>query len=127
MTTENTQGKDNQRVLLRITLLQKAFQCLHHGLQFLHAPGTFEANLHKADAIIEILEVEDCGSIGGYDKENRNVTITGHKIYDRFLTVLRKYDNEKDIKPICSFTPADIATAYKALSEVLSVARSQRT
>ena len=126
MTTENTPGKDDQRVLLRITLLQKAFECLHHGLQFLHAPGTFEANLHKADSIIEILEVEDCGSIGGYDKENRNVTSTGHKIYDRFLTVLRKYDNEKDIKPICSFTPADIATAYKALSEVLSVARSQR-
>ncbi|MBP4081389.1 hypothetical protein [Aeromonas sp. MrichA-1] len=126
MTTENTPEKVNQNSILRIALLQKAFNCLHYGLQFLHAPGTFEAELHKADSIIEILEVEDCGSTGGYDRQNPNVKITGHKIYDRFLTVLRKYDNEKDIQPVCSFTPADISIAYKTLSEILDLVRRQR-
>jgi len=126
MASEITPNKGGKSAYFRLIMLQKAFNCLHHGLQFLHTPATFEADLHKADAIIEILEVEDCGSIGGYDRQNPNILITGHKIYDRFLTVLRKYDNEKDIKPACSFTPADISIAYKTLSEILDVVRRQR-
>jgi len=46
----------------------------------------------KAVALIELLEEDDCGSTGGYDPNNPKEEITGYHEFDRFLTLLKKYD-----------------------------------
>ncbi len=52
----------------------------------------------QAESIIEILEIDDCGSVGGFDKENPIKTISGYRLYDRFLALVAKYNNENDVR-----------------------------
>ena len=52
----------------------------------------------KATALIELLEVDDCGSIGGHDKNQPRAS----NIFDRWDWLYRKYDNP-DKKRIIMF------------------------
>lgn len=44
-----------------VTLVSEQYQSLH---RYQNAVGHY----HRAEALIELLEVLDCGSVGGYDK-----------------------------------------------------------
>ena len=51
----------------------------------------------KAESLIEFLEVEDCGSVGGYDNKNKLPKQCRCELYDRFLALVYKYDNITDV------------------------------
>lgn len=36
----------------------------NHGIEY---PGSFMSHFHGARALIELLEIDDCGSVGGFD------------------------------------------------------------
>ena len=72
--------------------------------------------LYKALALIEFLEVEDCGSVGGFDRDNPMEHITGFHEYDRFLTLLRKEKIKLD-KEIY-FTPETLGDYFKKSIEL---------
>lgn len=44
----------------------------------------------KAEGLIELLENEDCGSIGGYDDKNPNDRVCDNPLYNRFITLCKK-------------------------------------
>jgi len=48
-------------------------------------------HLHYAEALIQLLEVEDCGSVGGFDKNQP----TPKTLFDRWDWLFHKYDNPK--------------------------------
>jgi len=74
--------------------------------------------MRKAEGLIEHLEVLDCGSIGGYDKENVVQNTTCFKLFDRFLALVRKYDSEEDLEQSCNWTLEKMITYYKTISEL---------
>lgn len=110
LTDSSGQSRD-----FRIVLLQAAFSDLQCALQSFSSISNYHGYMMKADALVSILEVVDCGSVGGFDRENKCVHTTGISIYDRFLTVLRKYDDEQNIKPVAGFTPGRLTIGYKRL------------
>ena len=59
--------------------------------------------MFKAESLIEILEVDDCGSIGGYDQKSPVIRKSGFLLYDRFIALVNRYDNKNDIKKCCQF------------------------
>jgi hypothetical protein len=71
-----------------------------------------EKHMNMAESLIEILEVDDCGQIGGHDGDNRYIRKTSISVFDRFLTVLNKYDNSRDIEPVCRFTVKKLTKYY---------------
>lgn len=94
----------------RIKLLNKAFGELQMATQWpLEALGV--NSITMAESIVEVLEAEDCGSIGGYDPENRHVRETGFDVFDRFLTVVRKHNDGPNIEPRCGASLRTL-TAY---------------
>jgi hypothetical protein len=105
----------------RITLLQKAFRNFQCASQWVTSnPSQYVEFLNKAESIIEILEIEDCGSVGGFDKENKCKTVTGFKLYDRFLTVIRKRNKYSDLKEECDFTVENLGEYYKNVHNLRS-------
>ena len=72
----------------------------------------------KAKGLIEMLEVGDCGSIGGYDRDNNVIFDSGFRLYDRFLALVRKYGNEKDIKKQCYFDLENLKKYFIKLSKL---------
>jgi hypothetical protein len=44
----------------------------------------------KAEALIELLEVQDCGSVGGFDPDNPLSQLSDWQLMNRFLTLKRK-------------------------------------
>jgi hypothetical protein len=44
----------------------------------------------KAEALIELLEISDCGSTGGFDKKNPLTFTCDYALYDRFITLCKK-------------------------------------
>lgn len=86
----------------RIRMLNKIFGNFQQITQWL--PNNIEiANKYciGAETLIGILEVEDCSSIGGHDMLSPVKNESGFELYDRFLALVRKHNNEKDIKPVC--------------------------
>lgn len=72
----------------------------------------------KAEALIEYLEVKDCGSIGGYDENNKPLHKSTFKLYDRFLTLVNKYGNENDIETECGFNLDNLGLYFSRLSNL---------
>ena len=72
----------------------------------------------KAKGLIEMLEVGDCGSIGGYDRDNNVIFDSGFRLYGRFLALVRKYKNEKDIKRQCYFDLENLKKYFIKLSKL---------
>lgn len=108
-------------IQIRIKILNNIFGHLQMVTQW--APSNFEncsEYTFKAEALIELLEEEDCGSHGGFDKSNPNKHETGFDIFDRFLTLVRKYNNENNLIPRCNFTLDKMTKYYKVMSELRS-------
>jgi hypothetical protein len=102
----------------RIEVLNDCFECLHQVLQWGIRSSNFTNEYwYKADALIQLLEVHDCGSVGGYDRSNPVKDITPYKLYNRFLAVVAKYNDEPNIKPVCDFTLDDITYSFTKLTE----------
>ncbi len=100
----------------RIEILNKIFEAFQHSTQNRHNTDyVFYYEYIEADAYIKLLEKEDCGQIYGHDDSNPFINITGSRLYDRFLTVIRKYNNEKDIKKVWYFELDDLTTYFKVM------------
>lgn len=105
----------------RITLLQKTFSHFQCASQWIVSnPSEYAEYLHRAEAIIQILEIDDCGSTGGYDRDNKCKKVTGFKLYDRFLTVIRKENQYSDLKDECNFDVETLGEFYKYVNELRS-------
>lgn len=76
---------------MRNKILKNIAQDLTQAVQWIAtSPENYVKYLTRAEAFIEFLEIEDCGSVGGFDKTNPLQRMTNHKIVDRFLTLLHK-------------------------------------
>lgn len=71
----------------------------------------------QAESIIEILEIDDCGSVGGFDKESPVKIISGYRLYDRFLALVSKYNNENDVRgEVFHISLEDLGLYFKTLN-----------
>ena len=105
--------------LNRDLVLNRIFSELQSNTQW-HGPEGVDYNA-KALGLIELLEIVDCGSVGGHDRTNPNQRITGHELYDRFLTLLRKHPVSADaVKPICGIDTVMLARYYARLVNLRS-------
>jgi len=105
----------------RLTILNLIFE------NFTAVPSNLPHHMHLADKyinraelLIEELEVMDCGSIGGFDKEAAVIKTTGYKLYDRYLTLLYKYNKDEDIQPECGWTIKTLSKYFKFLTKLPS-------
>jgi hypothetical protein len=105
------------KTIERIDILNRAFGHFQQVTQWPDS-ATGIKYMSKADALIEVLEVIDCGSIGGFDKENPHKRVTGCNKFDRFLTVLAKYDDAKNITPICGADVKTLTTYFTQLMQL---------
>jgi len=105
--------KNNKRTIM----LQNIFSHFQQVTQWMpNEMGFANDHIIKAEALIEYLEVEDCGSVGGYDSHSPVKIESGFKLYDRFLALVRK-ENTK-IKKECYFTIDDMKKYFKILKEL---------
>jgi hypothetical protein len=89
----------------RKIILQEIFSHFQKMTQWITLnPSYYSKYYSKAQALIELLEVEDCGSIGGYDLKNPVKWESNFSLYDRFLALIRKKNTKLDKE--CYFTPA---------------------
>ena len=93
----------------REKILDKIAYCFTYATQ----GSDDEKGLNEAEALIELLEENDCGQHGGYDPDNKFMCITGFKLFDRFLTVIRKYNKISDVECICGFTIVTLGIYYR--------------
>jgi len=117
------------KTITRKTILQDAFEAFQQISQWLpnHIDTAAEYSA-QAKALVELLEVHDCGSVGGYDRTNPNWNppngdsmghmkrITGFALYDRFLALLAKYPDDKLVK-CCQFSPKTLGDYFKTIVE----------
>lgn len=107
------------KLTTRLRLLQTAFECFQQITQWIPWKISNATEYHyKAEAIIEILEITDCGSVGGFDPENPIQRISNYELYDRFLTVLTKHNNAYDLEKSCYFSPQTLADYFKKVYEL---------
>jgi len=100
----------------RVETLQAIFGHFQQMTQWvIISPSGYAKYYQKAEALIELLEIEDCGSVGGFDNKNKLVKETKFDLYDRFLTLLNKTKKRPKLEPICGFTPTILAEYFKAL------------
>jgi hypothetical protein len=87
----------------RAVILQEIFSHFQSMTQYITDPNSYSEYYNKALGLIELLEVEDCRSVGGFDKSNPvKWGESGFHVYDRFLALIRK-ENSK-LKKECYFT-----------------------
>jgi hypothetical protein len=103
----------------RIVILNAIFSNFQQITQWL--PSNIEnaaEYMHKAEALIEILEVDDCGSVGGYDPHNPVEDESGFELYDRFLALVRKRNNISEIQQDCGFDVEKLKKYFLKLSKL---------
>ena len=103
----------------RIRILNKIFENFQQITQWL--PNHIDSAskyVFKAESLIELLEAGDCGSVGGYDKDSPVIDESGFHLYNRFLALVRKYDNQNDIEKCCQFDLDNLKRYFKTLSEL---------
>lgn len=88
----------------RVFILQRIFDELQMVTQSVTEEELGSTRyLSRAESLVELVEISDCGSVGGFDRSNPHQRITGCNVFDRFLTLLRKRKGDaKRIKPICN-------------------------
>lgn len=89
--------QEDSTIISRKTMLTNAHDHLRMMEQWadMHSFDRVHEYQQKAEAIIEVLEVADCGSVGGFDRENRPRQTDGNsELYRRFKAVARKHDDE---------------------------------
>lgn len=96
----------------RLTILQEIFYNFQQMSQWIILES-YSKYYHRAEQLIELLEVEDCGSVGGFDEKNPTINKTGFRLYDRFLTLLKKKRDASKLEPICGFTPKSLGDYFK--------------
>lgn len=100
----------------RIDILNKIFSEFQMAAQYTaNQPASYVEHISKSEAFIQFLEVEDCGSVGGYDSKNQMELITKNKLYDRFLTLIRKDNEYSDLESICGFDVKTLGEFYHSL------------
>lgn len=100
----------------RIKILQMIFESFQQMTQWVTTnPNSYAEYHNQAKALIELLEIEDCGSIGGFDKDSPLPKICKYELYDRFLALINKHDDFDNIKPCCEFTPRDLIRYFNIL------------
>ena len=103
----------------RINILQSIFDCFQQVTQWNPPSLNFCVEYAiKAASLIELLEVCDCGSIGGHDKNCPLIKGNSWELYRRFLTLIKKYNNEKDIKEVCGFSPNSLQAYFCKLENL---------
>lgn len=86
--------QDDSTIIARKTLLDSAYNSLLMMQQWgnMHSYHNVLEYEYKARAIIEVLEVADCGSVGGYDRMNALQNEgSSNRLYRRFMAVARKH------------------------------------
>jgi hypothetical protein len=100
----------------RTTILQEIFDQFQIITQWVpNNPENVVRATHKAEVLIQLLEVEDCGSIGGFDPEAPVYEECAFMLYNRFLAVLRKHHDDSIIKSVCGFTVEKLKTYFNNL------------
>ena len=103
----------------RIKILNSIFSHFQQITQWLpNNIDTASEYMLKAESLIEILEIEDCGSIGGFDKKSPVVHESGFFLYDRFIALVKKYNNKADINKCCQFDLESLGNYFKKISEL---------
>lgn len=103
----------------RIKILNDIFSNFQQTTQWLpDNMGNASKYMFKAESLIEMLEVDDCGSIGGYDQKSPVISKSGFLLYDRFIALVNRYDNKNDIKKCCQFNLENLGQYFKELSEL---------
>jgi hypothetical protein len=82
-----------------------------------NSPDRHTHYMSQAEALVELLEVEDCGATGGFDKKNPRVPHP-HAVFSRFLTVINKHHRPRDVKSSCGFDVQGLGLFYSALCEL---------
>ena len=103
----------------RIDILNKIFSNFQQITQWI--PNNFSSAskyMFRSECLIEILEVEDCGSTGGFDFNSPVILETNFHLYDRFLAVLKKYNKKEDIEEVCNFNVDDIQKYFIQVSKL---------
>lgn len=115
----------------RITILQEIFECFQQVTQWVPTHQTqadysegVTKYLYKAEALIEILEVNDCGSTGGFDPDMaygpraNDPTRPDHYIglFGRFLWLVDKYGSEKKLEESCGFNIEKLTNFFLILN-----------
>jgi hypothetical protein len=105
-----------QMKIFRLSILQQIFEHFQQMTQWnVEHPGSTAKYANMAEGLIEALEVEDCGSMGGFDNSNPLTEENDYELYNRFLTVLRKYHADKDIEDDCHFNVANMADYFNKI------------
>ncbi len=111
----------------RIDLLQQTFNHFQYAAQWIATdPSNYSGSLKKAESLVEFLEIQDCGSVGGFDKLNKVEKVTEHSLYNRFLTVIRKENTYDDLKDECGFTPLTLGEFYDSVSKLRTEILNQK-
>jgi hypothetical protein len=103
----------------RIQILNHIFSHFQQITQWL--PDNINIALEymfKAESMIELLEVGDCGSIGGFDPKSPVNRKYGFYLYDRFIALVNRYDNKSDIKECAQFNLDSLGEYFKKLSKL---------
>lgn len=109
------------RMVNRIFILNAIFSHFQQITQWL--PNHIETAakyMYKAESLIEVLESDDCESIGGFDRTSPVLRESGFMLYDRFLALVRKYNNKSDIEKECQFDLDTLGAYFKQLFELRS-------
>ena len=107
-----------QRIMeQRINMLNDIFTHFQQITQWLpNNIDTASKYMFKAESLIERLEEDDCGSTGGFDPKSPVIRDSGFLLYDRFIAVVNRHDNKKDIKKECQFNLENLKKYFKELS-----------
>lgn len=103
----------------RIIILNNIFGYFQQIIQWL--PNHIDKAskyMYNTESLIALLEINDCGSVGGFDRTNKVLNESGFSLYNRFLALVRKYNNEKEIKVVSGIDLNDLKNYFLELSEL---------
>lgn len=114
------------KTVTRIQILNHIFEHFQQISQWLPDNCDTAAKYSaQAETLIEVLEVADCGSVGGFDPENPVTNETDFRLYNRFLALVRKYRNQDDIEKVCDFNVVTLGRYFKQVNRLREKLRSQ--
>ena len=96
----------------RLTILNAIGDCFQQVIQWTrHIDPAWTENitksLYQAEALVEILEIQDCGSVCGFDQRQPRP----RNLFDRWDWLFRKYNDPEDKKFGCNIA------SYHAIKE----------
>lgn len=111
--------KNKIATIQRITILNEIFSCLLQIIQWLPNNIDNASNyMLKSEVLINLLESEDCGSIGGFDRNNPVKKESGFELCDRFFALVRKYNSQNKIKDNCGHSLDELKKYFLKLSKM---------